>query len=76
MPIQVTLPGVNIAIKGTTQGTSTKPDGSYTINNVPSMDESVLIFSFIGYQSLEIPVEGINTINVHLKHTALQMGMN
>jgi len=69
-----TMPGVNILIKGTTNGTSTKPDGTYTVNNIPSMDESILVFSFIGYQPLEVPINGRSTIDVELTPTALEMG--
>ena len=45
------LPGVNVLVKGTTQGTVTDVDGKYAIV-VPSK-ESVLVFSFIGYGSEE-----------------------
>src|SRR5690606_41054976 len=48
------LPGASILIKGTTIGTTTDADGRYTID-VPSGD-AVLVFSFIGYVSQEIPV--------------------
>src|SRR5689334_13184162 len=41
------LPGVSVVIEGTSLGTVTDADGKFSIN-VPS-DESVLIFSFIGY---------------------------
>jgi len=49
-----TLPGVNIVVKGTTTGTLTDLDGSYTIN-VPSR-KTTLIFSFVGYNSQEVVV--------------------
>lgn len=41
------LPGVNIIVKGTTNGTITDVDGKYTID-VPSRD-ATLVFSFVGY---------------------------
>lgn len=58
------LPGVNVLIKGTSQGTVTDADGDYTID-VPS-NESVLVFSSIGYEPQEIPVNGRSTIDVTL----------
>jgi TonB-linked SusC/RagA family outer membrane protein len=45
------LPGVTVLVKGTTTGTATDIDGKYSLN-VPS-NESVLVFSFIGYRSVE-----------------------
>lgn len=58
------LPGVNILIKGTTQGTTTDIDGKYTIQ-VPD-GNTVLIFSFIGYIPEEIAVSSRSVINVSM----------
>lgn len=49
------LPGVNIVVKGTMNGTLTDIDGKYSIN-VPSKN-SVLVFSFVGYNSVEITAD-------------------
>ncbi|HYW34146.1 MAG TPA: SusC/RagA family TonB-linked outer membrane protein [Balneolaceae bacterium] len=65
-----TLPGVNIQVKGTTQGTITNNKGEYKLQ-VPSSRDT-LIFSYVGYKSQSIPVGGRSTINVKLKPTALQ----
>lgn len=62
---QETLPGVNIMIKGTTQGTSTDFDGNFRIDI--AVAEPVLIFSFVGYNTQEIPVMGRTVINVLLE---------
>ncbi|BAO76110.1 SusC/RagA family TonB-linked outer membrane protein [Winogradskyella sp. PG-2] len=62
------LPGVNIIVKGTTNGTQTDLDGTYTINNVES--EDILVFSYIGFKTQEIPVNGQTTINVTLADDA------
>ena len=59
------LPGVNVVLKGTTQGTITNVDGQYNIE-VPS-DETVLVFSFIGYQRQEVRVGSKTEINILLK---------
>lgn len=58
------LPGVNVIVQETTIGTTTNPDGVYSLE-VPS-DTSTLVFSFVGYETQEIPVEGRTTINVEM----------
>ena len=55
------LPGVTVVVKGTTQGTVTNADGNYSISNIS--DNAILVFSFVGMKSQEIPVAGNNTIN-------------
>lgn len=57
------LPGVNIVIKGTTTGTITDFDGKYKVDAKAS---DVLVFSFLGYVSQEIPAAK-SIINVTLK---------
>ncbi len=59
-----TLPGVDIVIKGTTQGTTTDLNGKYSISSVPS--NATLIFSFLGMQTKEVPVNNQSVINVTL----------
>lgn len=59
------LPGVNVVVKGTTNGTITMVDGTYELE-VPAND-AVLLFSFIGYKLQEVPVAGNTTINVALE---------
>ncbi|PLW99304.1 MAG: SusC/RagA family TonB-linked outer membrane protein [Marinilabiliales bacterium] len=58
-----TLPGVNIIIKGTQIGTVSDQDGAYSIGATP---ESILQFSYIGMQSIEIMVGSQTQINVTL----------
>ncbi|MBN7811111.1 TonB-dependent receptor [Algoriphagus sp. H41] len=50
----MSLPGVSIIEKGTSNGTVTDVDGKFTLNVASS--ESVLVFSFIGMQTIEMPV--------------------
>lgn len=57
------LPGVNILIKGTTNGTTTDVSGSYTLQ---ASQGDVLVFSFIGYQQREVTVGSQTTINVSM----------
>lgn len=59
-----TLPGVNIYIKGTNIGTVTDIDGTYSIT-VPS-EETILVFSFIGYTTQEIVAGTQEVIDVVL----------
>lgn len=63
------LPGVNVVLKGTSQGTATGPEGSYSLE-VPSLQDT-LVFSFVGYQRKEVPINGRSTINVELTTQAV-----
>lgn len=58
-----TLPGVNVLIKGTSQGTITDIDGNYSIS---ANDTDVLIFSFVGFSNSEVPVSSITGNNFNL----------
>ena len=51
-----TLIGVNVVVKGTTIGVSTDFDGQYSIEGVE--DNAVLVFSYVGYQTIEVEVDG------------------
>ncbi|UCS95468.1 SusC/RagA family TonB-linked outer membrane protein [Echinicola marina] len=59
------IPGVTVKIKGTTTGTITDIDGKYTLE-VPS-ESSVLVFSSIGYKTIELTVESRSEVNVVLE---------
>ena len=58
------MPGVNIVVKGTTNGTLTNADGSYSIN---APNGSTLLLTFIGFKNKEVPISGNTTINVLLE---------
>ncbi len=58
------LPGVTILIKNTSQGTTTNTNGAFSINASPN---STLVFSFLGFSTQEIQVDGRTTINITLK---------
>jgi TonB-linked SusC/RagA family outer membrane protein len=62
------LPGVNIIIKNTAKGASTDFDGKFTIDDVPL--NSVLVFSYIGYQNQEITIANSNALNVVMQEDA------
>jgi len=56
------LPGVNVSVKGTQNGTTTDFDGKYTINNVGQ--DATLVFSYLGYKTREVKYTGQETIDV------------
>lgn len=60
----VGLPGVSILVKGTTTGTATDIDGKFSLN-VPN-DQSVLVFSFIGYNTLEQAVGPRSVVDIKM----------
>lgn len=61
------MPGVTIKLKDGSVSTSTRLDGTYTIK-LPNGD-GILVFSFIGYATQEIPVNNTNEINITLKES-------
>ncbi|CAN0567877.1 unnamed protein product, partial [Ectocarpus sp. 12 AP-2014] len=64
------LPGANVLVKGTTNGTQTDFDGNYTIT---AETDANLVFSYIGYKSVTIPVNGQTTIDVVLEEDASKL---
>ncbi len=65
------LIGVNVIEKGTTTGTITDVNGNYSLN--VSGPDAVLVFSFVGYLTKEIPVNNQNVINVSLRPDLQQL---
>lgn len=60
------IPGANVEIKGTDDGTSTDFDGEFSIT-VPDPDNAILVFSFLGYIPQEIAVENKDEVSVGLE---------
>ncbi len=58
------LPGVSVTVKGTTLGMITGADGKYVIS-IPT-NVQTLVFSFIGYKTQEVTIEGRTKIDVNL----------
>jgi TonB-linked SusC/RagA family outer membrane protein len=56
------LPGVNILVKGTTIGTTSDASGTYSLS--VEDESSVLVFSFIGFLTQEVPVGSQTSVNV------------
>ncbi len=61
---RMTLPGVNVVVKGTLTGTITDINGAYTLMASPG---DVLVFTFIGYLPQEVPVGDQAVINVAMR---------
>lgn len=65
-----TLPGVSIKVKGTEIGASTDIEGRYSLS-VP--DNAVLVFTYIGYITKEVPVNNQGVINVSLDESSTSL---
>jgi TonB-linked SusC/RagA family outer membrane protein len=65
------LPGVNVVLQGTTNGTVTDVDGRYSLN-VPS-DGGTLVFTFVGMATQEVPIGGRTEINVNMAPDVSQL---
>lgn len=63
--------GATVSVKGTSNGTSTDFDGKYTLNNVPG--DAVIVFSFVGYKTQEIPYTGQAVIDITLQEDASEL---
>lgn len=66
------LPGVNIVIKGTFEGTTSDINGAYSLT-VASLQDT-LVFSFIGFDTQEVGIDGRTTIDVDLIETVYEVG--
>jgi TonB-dependent starch-binding outer membrane protein SusC len=66
------LPGVNILVKGSTEGTVTDGNGEFTLA-VPS-NESILVFSFIGFITQEVPVNSRTSLDITLISDSQTLG--
>jgi TonB-linked SusC/RagA family outer membrane protein len=66
------IPGVSVVVKGTTTGTLTGSDGSYSVT-AQNIQKDVLVFSFIGMKSKEVPINGQTIVNVQLTGSTLEM---
>jgi TonB-dependent starch-binding outer membrane protein SusC len=65
------MPGVNIVVKGSTLGTMTDGSGKYSLS-VPDLN-ATLVFSFIGYATKELPLQGKTTLDVPLVSEVLNL---
>jgi len=66
------IPGVTIVIQGTSVGTATDLDGTYTIK-VPEGGSQVLVFTFVGMKSRAIALGSSNVLNIIMEPEALEI---
>ena len=62
------LIGATVRVKGTSKGTATDIDGKYSLKDVAS--DATLVFNYVGYQEISVPVNGRNVIDVEMEETA------
>ncbi|MDX1761784.1 MAG: TonB-dependent receptor plug domain-containing protein [Christiangramia sp.] len=62
------LLGVNVLVKGESRGTTTDFDGNFSISEVS--EENVLVVSYVGFQTMEVPVTGDSFLNIVLNTDA------
>src|SRR5690606_6793112 len=65
------LIGVNILVEGTSQGTATDLEGKFTLQDVD--ENATLIFSYVGYQTLEFPLNGRSMISITMIEDAQRL---
>ncbi len=63
------LPGVTVHLKGSNIGTITDSGGEYRVSEVPA--DGVLVYSFVGMRTQEIPVGSKTSINVELEEESI-----
>ena len=68
---KIPIPGVNVCIKGSKRKTTTDFNGNYTIE-VKKRD--VLVFSYIGFESVEKKISGNKKINIAMKEEIMLLG--
>ena len=66
------LPGVTVHLKGTMQGTVTDVDGAFSVKVTDA--SSVLIFSFVGFETQEVIVGNRSEINIELQQSVVGLG--
>jgi TonB-linked SusC/RagA family outer membrane protein len=64
------LPGVNVVVKGTTSGTVTNADGNFTLM---APGNGTLVFTFIGLESQEVPINDRTTVDVIMAQDVQQL---
>lgn len=66
------LPGVTIAIKGTTLGTVSDADGHFKLE-VPKRKDIILVFTFVGMKKKEIPFKNEKELQVVMEDESMKM---
>ena len=66
--------GASIQVEGTTIGCITDIDGNYDLSNVPA--NGTLVFSYIGYQTQKVAVNGKTKIDVHMENETVWLSLD
>ncbi|MEQ9441153.1 MAG: TonB-dependent receptor [Cyclobacteriaceae bacterium] len=67
------LPGVNVIFKGSQQGTLTNSEGQYTLTLTDSITTNTLVFSFVGYETQEVPIGNSEVIDITMNTEAQEL---
>ncbi|MES1217971.1 MAG: SusC/RagA family TonB-linked outer membrane protein [Bacteroidota bacterium] len=70
-PAGAPIPGISVTVKGEKNGTTTRGDGSFTIN---VSNNAVLVISAVGFDPKEVSVNGVSELNVQLTVDAKSLG--
>jgi TonB-linked SusC/RagA family outer membrane protein len=68
---QSPMPGVNIVVKGTTNGTISDANGAYSL--LVNSPDAILLFSFVGFNTQEVSLNGRTTIDISMATDAKQL---
>ncbi|WP_247237216.1 TonB-dependent receptor [Telluribacter sp. SYSU D00476] len=68
------LAGASVVEKGTTNGTNTDASGAFTITT--QTDNTVLVVSFVGFQLMEVPVNGRTSLTITMEETTTLQQVN
>ncbi len=63
--------GATVMVKNTGNGTSTDVDGNYSLNGVAG--NAVLVFSYVGFETVEVPVKDRSVVNVTMKEAGIEL---
>lgn len=66
------IPGINIVVEGTSNGTTTDFDGKYALNNLEL--NQVIVYSYIGFKTQTVAYSGQTTINIQLEQDTEALG--
>ncbi len=65
------IPGVNIIVRGTTNGTTSDFDGNYSLGNLN--DGDIVVYTYVGFVAQEVPYTGQETIDIILQEDAAEL---